>query len=491
MPNSYVLHTANGSTSDFYFSGIDGWLTSGFLKVYVNDVLQTTGFTFQDLTTAMPFVRFSPTVPVNNAIVRIQRETPATVATFKSNVVDYSDSSILTASDLNKGITGMLHVVQEADDTVENAIGLTLDQTNWDGDSRRLTNLDDGMDAQDAATVQQLQTTALYGGAAVVPQVWAFTGTGGATYALSPAPLNLTEEMFIVEVGGVIQNPSTYTITTSNIVFDANVASGVTISVRNFGVSRNLNESVSTAMLENLSVTTAKIAATAVDDTKLASNAVTTAKVANDAITYAKIQNVSATDRILGRSSAGAGDIQEITCTAAGRNLIDDATVGDQRNTLGLGGLAVLSQVADANVAATANISFSKLQTVAANSLLGNNTAGAAVPVSVGASAVATMLGLSTLSSWNTNRVGAINLMYGTGLIATTATLGSSAVTNASALVVGNNSVVLTAQSLTSAFEVTGNTSIRPTSGTGGTWFVLLSRTITVNNWVAIALRTA
>ena len=34
---------------------------------------------------------------------------------------------------------------------------------------------------------------------------------------------------------------------------------------------------------------------------------------ADDSITYAKIQNVSATDRILGRDSAGAGDVEEIT----------------------------------------------------------------------------------------------------------------------------------------------------------------------------------
>lgn len=62
--------------------------------------------------------------------------------------------------------------------------------------------------------------------------------------------------------------------------------------------------------------------------------------VDNSVVTYAKIQNVSATDRILGRSSAGAGVIQEITCTAAGRNLLDDVDAAAQRNTLGLGTLA-------------------------------------------------------------------------------------------------------------------------------------------------------
>lgn len=59
--------------------------------------------------------------------------------------------------------------------------------------------------------------------------------------------------------------------------------------------------------------------------------------IANDAVTYAKIQNVSATDKVLGRSTAGAGDVEEIACTAAGRALLDDADAGTQRTTLGLG----------------------------------------------------------------------------------------------------------------------------------------------------------
>lgn len=67
-----------------------------------------------------------------------------------------------------------------------------------------------------------------------------------------------------------------------------------------------------------------------------------TSNITNSAVTYAKIQNVSATDKILGRSTAGAGVVEEITCTAAGRALIAGANVAAQRTTLGMGSAALL-----------------------------------------------------------------------------------------------------------------------------------------------------
>ena len=64
---------------------------------------------------------------------------------------------------------------------------------------------------------------------------------------------------------------------------------------------------------------------------------------ASAAIAFSKLANVSTTDRLLGRSTAGAGAIEEVICTAAGRALIDDADAAAQRTTLGLGTLATQS----------------------------------------------------------------------------------------------------------------------------------------------------
>jgi hypothetical protein len=110
--------------------------------------------------------------------------------------------------------------------------------------------------------------------------------------------------------------------------------------------------SVGTDELADSSVTISKLSLVAQDlagslianggitATQLATDAVETVKIVDDAVTYAKIQNVTATDRLLGRSTAGAGVVEEITCTAAGRALLDDADAAAQRTTLGLGTLA-------------------------------------------------------------------------------------------------------------------------------------------------------
>ena len=72
----------------------------------------------------------------------------------------------------------------------------------------------------------------------------------------------------------------------------------------------------------------------------IVAGSVNTTQLANDGVTYAKVQNVSQADRLLGRVSAGAGDVEELICTAAGRALLDDADTAAQRTTLALGTMA-------------------------------------------------------------------------------------------------------------------------------------------------------
>ena len=49
------------------------------------------------------------------------------------------------------------------------------------------------------------------------------------------------------------------------------------------------------------------------------------ATIADEAVTYAKMQHVSATSRVLGRITSGAGDVEELT----GANIRTIANVAD------------------------------------------------------------------------------------------------------------------------------------------------------------------
>jgi hypothetical protein len=88
--------------------------------------------------------------------------------------------------------------------------------------------------------------------------------------------------------------------------------------------------------------------------TSIAAGVIVNADVnASAAIAFSKLANVSTTDRLLGRSTAGAGAIEEVICTAAGRALIDDASNTAQRATLGLGTIATLAAPAGTVVGTT------------------------------------------------------------------------------------------------------------------------------------------
>jgi len=189
-----------------------------------------------------------------------------------------------------------------------------------------------------------------------------------------------------------------------------------------------------------------------------------TTTISNDAVTYAKMQNVSATDKVLGRASAGSGDIEEITCTAAGRALLDDADASAQRTTLGLGTLATQSgtfsgtssgtNTGDQTITLTGDVTGSGTgsfaATIAAGSVgtskLGGDitTAGKALLDDADAAAQRTTLGLGTLATQSGTFSGTssgtntgdqtITLtgdVTGSGTGSFAATIASSAVTNA------------------------------------------------------------
>jgi hypothetical protein len=348
-PTSFVTYTANGTDTKFSLSGIDGWLNDGFIKVYLDGVLQTTGYQLI-VESGVNKVEFTVVPPAANTVILLRRETPNTIANFKDQIVDFDDGSVLTAAALDRAVEGLVHISQESEDAAGDTINLTDDRTRWDAKSKRLSNMADGLDSSDAVSMAQFTTATLFGGTVTVPQVWNITGTGVATYPLTnPAPLNTSSEMFIVEFGGAIQDPATYTITSNSIIF--NSAKTGAISVRNFGVARNLI--ASTSIIDDGTVTTAKLADGAVTTPKLANSAVTNAKIDLGAVSLNRIAPQSLW-RLIGTTGVDDGSGKQtptlITYSDYTRQLLDDTSATEARTTLGLGTLATKNVVGTAEL---------------------------------------------------------------------------------------------------------------------------------------------
>lgn len=283
MPNSYQTHTSNGVSNSFSFASIDGYLQLSHLKVYVNGVLNGTGTYTIDA--AAKTVSFVPNPPANGSVVRIARETPNTVA---GRVVDYTDGSVLTAADLDAANLQTIFLAQEAADKGGEAFQRTANEQAWDAQNIRISSVAAPTAGSDVATKDYIDNLSLTGAPAAAPQEWSFTSNGGATYALTnPSPAATQANMYIVQVGGVLQHPGTsYTITNAGVLtFQATgiPAAGLPIKVRNFGIARSVTESVTEQLI--------------------APNAITASKIANSAVTNDKIMPGIDTRKLAGRGT--------------------------------------------------------------------------------------------------------------------------------------------------------------------------------------------
>lgn len=128
------------------------------------------------------------------------------------------------------------------------------------------------------------------GGSGTVTSISAGTGI-----TLTPSPITTTGSVAI----------------TTNGVSNALLRQGGALSV----IGRSAN---STGNVADISATAASGAVLRESGSTLGFGTIATAGIADDAVTYAKIQNVSAAPRVLGRTTAGAGNIEELTTTGTG-----------------------------------------------------------------------------------------------------------------------------------------------------------------------------
>jgi len=110
---------------------------------------------------------------------------------------------------------------------------------------------------------------------------------------------------------------------------------------------------------------------------------VATENLDDNSVTLAKMAQV-ATNTVLGRATAGTGNVEAITCTAAGRALLDDADASAQRTTLGVqlgtsGAVVPLLNGANTHASAQCTLFAVGSATPAATQAANADTSGAAL----------------------------------------------------------------------------------------------------------------
>jgi hypothetical protein len=166
-------------------------------------------------------------------------------------------------------------------------------------------------------------------------------------------------------------------------IADDSTLSGSKLTATSVTSDKLASDAVTTAKIADSGVTSAKINSGAIGATQLASSGVTTVKIQDGAVTFAKIQDVS-TNTLLGRSTAGIGDVESISCTAAGRAVIGASDAAAQRTALGLGNIS-LATGTWSNGATVSGTNTGDQTITLSGDVTGTGTSGIAVTIGEGA----------------------------------------------------------------------------------------------------------
>jgi len=190
-----------------------------------------------------------------------------------------------------------------------------------------------------------------------------------------------------------------------------NAGTGLTLTGSTFSITAG---GVNTTQLAADAVNGDKIADDSIDSEHLVDGSIDTAHVANSAISYAKIQNVSATDKLLGRSTAGSGAVEEINCTSYGRGLLNTANEAAFKTLVNLQvGTDVLAQ-------ADVLDDIAALSVTDGNIIVGNGStfvaeSGATALASLGLSNVARPFGAEFNNTTSWSGTGPYTITYAAG----------------------------------------------------------------------------
>jgi hypothetical protein len=402
MATTQSTYTGNNSTTDYSFTF--PYIKEADVKVSLDSVVKTqdTDYTFANATT----ISFG-SAPGTGVAIRIFRDTDT-----ENPVTTFFAGSAIRAQDLNDNSNQVLYSAQERVNRDLNKTGdtmtgeLILDDTNL--------VIQEGSDKTtiSAPALTANRTVTIPDQSGTVPLLAASSNT---QVTATPEELNKLDgytgdHTDINKIDGVTDG----TVSASKaVVVDANKDvtgfRNVTATGEIAGATGTFssNVSVATPTADGHAATKAYVdgvALAAIPDSDKGDISVTgsgtTWTIDNDAVTYAKMQNVSATDRLLGRDTAGAGDVEEITPANVRTmlNVADGANAYSHPNHSG----DVTSSGDGATTIANDAVTYAKLQNVAANSILGNNTGSAADAIELTATQVRALAAAAGTGTVNT-----------------------------------------------------------------------------------------
>ena len=315
-------HNGTGSQNNFAISF--SFLANTEVDVKVGGVLKTLGTHYNIVGSEVQFTTGN-TPPSGTANIVLTRDT-----NISAKKVDFADGSVLTETDLDNNSDQILFAQQEIindfvkrDGTQTVTGNLVFEGATDDGNETTLAITDPTADR--TITVPDRSGTIITSGdTGTVTSTMINDGTivnADINNSANIAGTKLADDSVTLAKLGSGELPSDITVASANIV-DGTIVDGDIA-----------NTTITGGKLANDTITSTQIGANAVTASELADNAVDTNAVQDDAITYSKIQNVSATNRILGRDSSGAGVIEEIT-PANLRTMInvEDGATADQTN---------------------------------------------------------------------------------------------------------------------------------------------------------------
>lgn len=149
MASTIANYQGNGSTTDFNVPF--DYLAKKFVKVTV-DSREKLGGDYGDTTKDYFFVdkttiRFN-TAPASGTEIILRRYTSAT-----DRIVSFKDASVLKAKDLDVSTIQTIHIAEEGRDIINDAL-IVDKEGNWDAKGKRIVNVGDPIDDNDAITLK-------------------------------------------------------------------------------------------------------------------------------------------------------------------------------------------------------------------------------------------------------------------------------------------------------------------------------------------------